>query len=235
MRLILVTAITASFVTLLFVYTARFLSEGSEHYVRPSEIQNLEAKVSASLDSIAALHRGLRDIRQQLNLRNGVKDSSSISAIEDSESMDISERLETLEDALAALSIPQSISREQRKDAFEQRIEERVTPSVVSSTLLYNDAENYFERDSGKPLGDYSDSISDALHAVEGIDLKGLDCRDTICKITYSNSEFATSAEHHNVGSELEDKLMFGTEGRAVELRYANDSMGNNVIYAQVK
>lgn len=235
MRTILVTAITASFVTLLCVFGMRLLLEDAEHYDRPSELQNLEAKVNASLDSISALHMELQDVRQQLSLRTDVKDSSSVVAIEDSEYKVLSERLATVEDDLAALSIPRTISREQRKDAFERRVEEHAISPEVSSTLLYADAENYFESDSGRPLGGYTDSIDDALHAVEGIDLKGVDCRDTICKITYSKSESATSDEHYDVDSDLEDRLMFGIEGREVELRYANDSMGNNVIYAQVK
>lgn len=200
-----------------------------------SVIGDLADKADSNLVSIIALRSELRDLRDLSNSKNPPITGEPIIASSDSGIKDLMERLEIVEEALTKLSPSMPLSTEQRIATFDMQMKARAIPTEVSVIEQYQNSESYFESDAGKPLGDYENAIDDSLHSVEGIDVKGVDCRDTICKITYSKSESVTSQEQGDVDSNLADKLMFGVEGRVVELRYANDTMGNNVIYAELK
>ena len=235
MKVIITTALVASFLTLLCVFVIQFPRDDSLSYPPTPAINDLTAQVQSNLDSITALSSELRHIRDLLEVSNRLSFENSALTVNDSDNKDLVKRLEAIEVNLAELSKSKSLTSEERKKAFDLQMKERSIPTEVLATQVYQNTESHFERDSGKPLGDYSNSIEDAIHSVDGIDVKGVDCGETICKITYSKSESLTSLEEGDVDSDLADKLMFGAEGRVVELKYADDSMGNRVIYAELK
>jgi len=222
-------------VTLLCVFGIQFTLNRSEFQELTSTIDDLTAKVNANLDTIAALSLELRHHQDTSIEKNTFKAENTYPNVNISENEKLIERLESVEDALAKLSITKSMTSENRKAAFELHIKERVLTNDILEAQAYTNTENYFENHSGRPIGEYSDSIADAIHSVDGIDLQSVECKKSICKITYNNSSSIVSQEGDDLNSYLADKLMFGLEGQAVELRYANDELGNQIIYAEVK
>lgn len=234
MKTLYFAATTASTVTLLCVIGVQLALKDSEQQLLSAAIGDLEAMVSANADKISDLSVQQRYLRDSLSTKGAfivenVAQSPSISADED-----YIERLESVEDALEKLSAPRSLTPEMRKTALESHIRERSISSDVLDAHTYTKAETYFESHSGQPIGNYSDSIENAIHSVGGIEPQSVVCRTSICKITYRSSSFATENDD-DLDSSFADELMFGVDGRTVELRYAKDELGNQVIYAEVK
>lgn len=97
-------------------------------------------------------------------------------------------------------------------------------------------AESDFESDSGDtPIGEYSDSLSETLQAVNGVDVRAMDCRNSICRVTYSKSESLSPEELADIDAELIDKMAFGVEGHNVDLTHASDEYGNKIVYIQLR
>lgn len=235
MRVIVVAAITAAITTPLSFVGFQYLFKTSTPGIPPSAIGELTAQIASNQSLISALRKELRDMQDLSNMRGNFGTADAAVAHPDSINDDLLERLETIEKALAKPSTVQSTTGEQRKAVFDVHMKEHSLPREVLATQVYASAESHFENDAGKPLGNYASAIDDALHSVDGIDLMGVDCRESICKITYGNSTSISQQEQSDIDSVLADQLMFGAEGRMVELRYANDSIGNNVIYAELK
>ena len=98
--------------------------------------------------------------------------------------------------------------------------------------------EEAFEADAGEPLGDTIDNISDVLHSSDDlVEIRDLDCRQSVCKITYTASigdpsSMGRNSEGDNV---LIDRLTDGAPGADFDISHARDDQGNSVMYSQLR
>lgn len=214
----------------------QFATEDGGPYASTSEAEKLSVGVEGNTEAITSLRLEILAIRDLMNLKEVSLKSVATATMYD-EPDDLTERIQALEDVVEALSSSKYGSINKASDSPQGRIIHRLSELTESSALQQNPvAESAFENDSGVvPLNDYTDSLEGALHAVDSIDVKGMDCRDTICKITYSNSESLTAEEENDSEIELMEKLIDGVQGRDLDIRYAKDGQGNHVMYVQLQ
>jgi hypothetical protein len=183
-----------------------------------------------SLAAINALRTELHELRRELrSLQSAYVSSSSAGEMKPAA---WASRLATLEASLEELSSTPPADTGQTQDSIISAL--AVAPEAAAETAAENQralAESAFEADNGKPLGDYTATIDTALHAAQGIQVTSTDCRNSICKITYTKSPSATQ----DSDPELVDRLSQAMPGRDVELLYANDAYGNDVVYIQLR
>mgnify|MGYP003625967284 CR=1 FL=1 len=228
-------AVTASIVAVVATLGLQFIFDTSRSGIAESELQQLNKTVLANRDSMSLLRSDLQELRQLLHVQTAGATPPRRPSADPSVDVALTDRLDAIEQRLSQVLTAQHMSPAQRKESLKSQLRDRVSSPDASANAAYLAAESHFESDSGKPLGDYPDRIKDSLHLVDGIDLKGVDCLDTICRITYATSSSLTESEQQTATTAIEDSLLFGAEGRVVELRYASDSSGNRVIYAQIK
>jgi len=228
-------ALTAAVVAAACVVLVQFALEGPEHGSPDARLDTLTTEVGDHTRALSALRTELLDIRRQLSAADRAVTASDGATNEVSATADISARLAALEHSLARLSAEQTASVDQRREDFARRIADRsASPAAMTATAGYAAAEEAFNLDSGKPLAQYTDAIEQTLHGVDSIELQGLECRESICKITYRPSASLTPQERSDAESALADELMFGINGQSVELTYATDAHGQNLVYVKV-
>ncbi len=228
-------ALTAAIVTVACVVLLQFAREGPEQPAAGARLDTLAAEVGDHARALSALQTELRDLRRQLSAASLAATASGVPSNEVSVAADISARLAAVEQSLAGLSASKSESLDQRREQFAQRLRDRTTsPAAMTATAGYAAAEEEYNQDSGKPLAQYTDAIEETLHGVDSIELQGLECRESICKITYRPSALLTPQERSDAASALADQLMFGINGQSVELTYATDAHGQNLVYLKV-
>lgn len=236
MKNFVVSAITALLVALICFVGLRFTLESQN--ASPSSLKpgDFASGIKANLDSIAALQGELREIRTQVNQTGRLYEGESPDTVHISDANHLIERIEALEEALKETSIVESTGGKAQSDVRNKQFAESLSQtSELSTSNQVGVLESDFEADSGIPLGDYADSIGETLYLVEGLHVSGMDCRDTICKVTYSKPELLGSQADSDGTSELVDKLVQASNGREVEIRYAKDPSGDEVMYIQLR
>lgn len=237
MRRIAILAITVLLVVVVIALVSQLLHRNSEYPGATVDVRNLAVAIKKNSESIALLSAEVRELHGLLGQKDSlVKEGASAGG--DVVFEGLVDRVDRVEVAIEELSSVGIAPVKKSGAGIEKQFSERVrSPAEISS---YNQnrhalAEADFEQDSGTSLGDFTHSLDDALHAVEGIDVSDVSCRDTICKVTYSRTE---SLEVHNESGEtldLVDKLALDTVGREVDVRYVKDSFGSNVMYIQLR
>ncbi|MEM9255901.1 MAG: hypothetical protein AAGA91_10650 [Pseudomonadota bacterium] len=99
-------------------------------------------------------------------------------------------------------------------------------------------AESAFSADSGTPLDQQSQAIiAETFHSAEWADLHSMDCRTSICKITYSQSTAAPIDGVTDDDAELELIKRIGSDlgEDNLDIRFARDEQGNDVMYVQIR
>jgi hypothetical protein len=145
-------------------------------------------------------------------------------------------KIERLEGAVAELTTTRQVeARAVAEESIEPMIKLSPRATELSEARRYAAAESSFEADSGRPLGDYEDAIGDALHSAGTIEVQNIDCRETSCRVTYSKAGTRASADWLDGDRELVDTLASDAQGHAVEIRYASDPSGNDVMYIQLR
>jgi hypothetical protein len=197
----------------------------------------LAALIGANVESIEMLQRQVLELRDQLARteapasRGGVFDGGA-------ESAGLAQRLDEMEYTLSELSASGPVTAAKNGAALEQKLTQVSRLSAEGSSFSYDNsagAEIDFENDAGVSLGDNAETIADTLYTAEGIDISGMECRDTMCKVTYSQSGSFQSRDAVDDGFELVDRLAEATNGREVEVRYGSDSAGKKVMYIQMR
>jgi len=90
--------------------------------------------------------------------------------------------------------------------------------------------------DCNPTLGGFDSSIEEVIQKLGGIQAQGIDCRNTICKVTYADDEdlSSESTDSEELDWHLMEKLLERSGGKRVDIRYANDSFGNKNMYIQL-
>ena len=237
MKQVAITGITASLVSMLCFLGLQLCEETPRNYSSTIKPQALALALNKSEESIAFLKSKIAAMELQL-IQNGNRIKTNIGADRDTGYEDLLDRMDEMERSVSQLAL--SGDEQARKDSslIEKRLSERmrrsseISQSGQSQNLM---AESDFETDSGNPLGDFSNSIGEALHSVEGVEVNGMDCRDTICKVSYSEKELFDPQEEVDTRSDIVDKLSQAAIGRTVEVSYASDTSGNTVMYIQLR
>lgn len=224
---------TSVIVTLSVFLALQFLQkDGAETrfpiLVAESEVSSLDLQAQIILlkSEIQRLHKRLEGFKHQQEIKATTRDQAN-SALFD-------KRIVQIELALDKLSSDAAVSRLKNNHVVPERMSERMDQHREVLTEQRRElVEAQFERDSGLPLGDFSDSIEDVIHQIDGIQAQGIDCRNTICKVTYAaGNELTTESE--DADWQLMEQLLERSGGRQVDIRYANDSFGNNTMYIQL-
>ena len=118
------------------------------------------------------------------------------------------------------------------RDLSEHRTQSREMAALASNEL----AEQEFAMDSGMALDGFAESIEEVAHEVDGLDIKGMECGNSICRISYAESDVvATGEDSADPQWELMEKLLDRAQGRRVDIRHAVDAAGNRAMYIQLE
>lgn len=236
MKQVAVSAVTACLVALLCLFAFQTARESAATAGRDGAAYLRERDFDARAESLVELRLQLAEIRREIALNAGICGDT---APEDRRlsGRSMLTRIEGLEDAVAELTTNRGIEgRTSVADVVAVPIVQ-VSPgdTELSNARQYATAEASFEADRGIPLGDYEDTIGDALHRAGAIEVHSTDCRTTICKVTYSKTEAPESPGSPEGEQELVDTLARDARGQDVEIRYASDPSGNDVMYIQLR
>ena len=237
MRHIVTSAITATLVSLVCVLALQVTYEPQgTGPTAGSRIEEVAEGVERNLDSIIMLRSELFEIRNELSQHFtlfGRETGTDLSASPENE---LIARIELLEASIKNLSPTEMLSSSPNRDVIrEQYIDSLRESNEIAASSQINLLESNFENDSGIPLGNYSELIGDTLHALDSIVIKGIDCRNTACKVTYSKTNSLESQEVSEERFELVDQLAQSAGGHDVDVRYAKDHFGNEVMYIQLR
>jgi hypothetical protein len=111
--------------------------------------------------------------------------------------------------------------------------------SIERSIYQPNQAgEDAFESDDGRPLGEHEEQILEAFFsATDLIELQDMNCRKSICRITYKS--LPADSPDMGPGNEstilLTERLLDHVRGVDLVLRHGKDAMGQGVMYLQIK
>ena len=238
MKQIAITGIAVLLVSMLCFFGLNLFEERAGHYGSAIKLQDLALALKRNRESINSLESTIIEIQRQLDQQDS-RIKANIGPDTDAEYKGLLDTVDELELTVAklALSADQSF-RKRDGSLIEKRLSERLRRSVEiaqdhqSQNVI---AESDFEADSGKPLGDFQNSIGEALHSVTGIEVSGTVCRDTICKVNYVENDLSGSRDEADIRSDLVDTLSQAAIGSAVEVSYANDASGNPVMYIQLR
>lgn len=232
-RVILVSVATATAVSVLFFMV--FHSDGQW------EKQLLEQAQPASSDgfareSVSKLKLDIEQLRDQIARVNdilintpGTKDQSAAG--------DQVARIQALEAAVEGiLHDGQGARRKPGRSSSSRILATGRQSGEIQELERIALAEQEFESDTGLQLGDFDDSVEEAIYQVDGIELKGMDCRNSICKVSYRSRE-PTSADLEGVDPEWElmEQLLARSNGKRVDIRHTTDVLGNKTMYIQLK
>lgn len=225
MRNLLVSALVSSIVALSIVMAFHFsYNDGMRDNSTIPMVESATAN-SASESQFTSLKNEIELIRNRMNRYEAASgDQESLIMFD--------KRIAQIE--LALDELPSNASRGGAKNGqiAPQRMSERMdqTREVIADQARQQ-VEAQFESDSGLPLGDFGSSIEDAIQQVDGIQAQGIDCRNTICKVSYASGDVSGSED---LDWQIMEQLLERSGGRQVDVRYANDSFGNSNMYIQL-
>lgn len=202
--------------------------------VRTAELKQAEATTTLLIRN---LHSEVSDVRAQLRqYANSSNTANTVFAKEDSGSEELLQRVASLEDTIHKLSLRKSPNQKNGdSDSYHSLLSQSDQQSgEISALNRHALAETAFNSDSGVPLGKYADSVEAGVHETASVEVQDLECRTSICKVTFSVNDSAT-AELADGRSEVVDQLISRADGREVDIQHANDVYGNKVMYVQLR
>jgi len=187
------------------------------------------AAFSAIRDQLTALAQSVEVLSHSVNARADLASDGPFLA-----------RFNELEERLAELE--QEVSKRTAGD--HEPVDQRSVAEVLSQVRPIEEyrpskgGETAFEVDEGKPLGGYSDAIYDSFHELaDVVELHDFQCKQSICKITYSggDTQYDRFAESEDPGALLIDNLSDKLGGSGLDIRFAREADGNQIMYVQLR
>jgi hypothetical protein len=199
---------------------------------------DLESLIERNTLSVSA-------IRDEISLTKKISDSPVGTG--ESESIKIQVKLKALEARISALeNSTDTLNGRVNDDAalqiagtggsFDNRIREELESRSIYMPNTFG--ETVFENDEGKPLGDNADTVSDVFYDIgDSIQLSSLDCKESVCKVSYSHvrDENNETASYDDPNSDIVDRLVEGFGGADLDISYARNADGDDVMYIQVQ
>ena len=120
------------------------------------------------------------------------------------------------------------------QQTFEQFRAQQIPRPIQPAEYTENPgAEELFAADAGAPLDkEAQDTIGEVFRASDNVNVQDIYCKNSICKITYSKSQSGMDAGDDSDFA-LIDQLTDGLGGTGLDIRYAKDEHGNDVMYVQ--
>lgn len=233
MKHLVLPVIAASFVSIAFNLGLQLTRDKDPPDFSAHKVNELTAAVDINVSSIASLRSELGEVRDHLTGICGQM-TGQAHAIAEAEINNLLKRVESIEDSVDTLSDARpggSLPGKNGGDGLATFLAKN-SPSAAENTAVF---ESDFEADSGEPLGNFSDSIDEALHSIEGIEVTGVDCRTSVCKVSYSKPERTDSQEEFDSEDELVNRLAVSAPGRGVEVRYDKDAYGEDIMYIMLR
>ena len=228
--------ITASLVSAAWLFAFQPVQHSGVTAGRDDAAEVERARINANSASIGGLRQELAGIRREFALIGGTDNGTIATERQAPTGHSLERRIERLESAVADLRATRpGVDRAVADKSIEPMFRLSPRSTELSDARHYAIAESSFEADGGTPLGDYEDAIGAALHRAGAIEVQNMNCRKTICRVTYSKTGTRASADRLEEEQELVDILAGDAQGRAVEIRYASDSSGNDVMYIQLQ
>ncbi|MEM1154113.1 MAG: hypothetical protein AAGI44_08220 [Pseudomonadota bacterium] len=110
--------------------------------------------------------------------------------------------------------------------------DEMITQTPEEDTYLI--FERQFEDDLGTSMGAKQEILGDVLHSRNDLNVSAIDCRSSMCRITYENSTSNDPRFPMNSNSELVDELVAVMGGEGVELSFAKSPSGEQLIFMRL-
>lgn len=233
MRGQIVTALVSSATTLSILVVMYFYSRDGtlERLFAPASLESttsavaLRPKITSLESEIGELRNSVDSFRRSYALGNTSKDREGLDKLH--------QRISKLESHLEHMSNVQ-YSKKQigsgKPTATRDRIEQA---TEVTTEQRREAAEAQFYRDDGLPLGEFSQSIEYVIHELSEIQAQGIDCRNTICKVTYATVD-ERSSDSEDWEWELMENLLEHSAGKLVDIRYVKNSFGADTMYIQL-
>ena len=232
------TSLTTSLLLAVSLFLGYKYFQGAGELERLSDrMEELKKAEATSTLLIRNLHSEVSDIRAQLRqYANSSNTANTVFAKEDGRSGELLQRVESLEGVIHELSLRQSpVQKNGDSNGHHTLVSQSDLQSGEMSGLKRHAlAETVFNSDSGVPLGKYVDSVEAGVNETASVEVRDLECRTSICKVTFSVNDSA-NAELADGRSEMVDQLISRAEGREVEIQHANDVYGNKVMYVQLR
>lgn len=153
--------------------------------------------------------------------------------------MEIRNRLDALEHVVDYLPQTRREGREYESAVAPGRqLGQRGAQPVTRLNYVPNaPAEQAFESDVGAPLDEQSYAqIADVFHAFDSVNASDISCKSSVCRVTYSkaNPSGAHSVASDEVDFSLVEKLSESLGVDDLDVRYARDEQGSEVMYIQL-
>ena len=201
-----------------------------------SEQERLEASVRDIDAQLALLQAQLAELARKLELlaADGLADQRPAPS-----HVDVSQRLDALEQSITDISRRSDVvDKSERARVREEMAERYRNPQPIQQALYTENtaALDIFERDSGVPLDTHAEqAIAEVFHASDYVNMQQIYCKKSLCKVTYSRTDSdpqgAVSADERDFAllDQLGDELGWDD----LDVRYARDEQGNDVMYVQ--
>lgn len=232
MKQVITAAFTAGSVSLALVL---FLSPAQEIGGLDFKVEQLAKVSETNTENISQLLAETSRFRDSSKYKEHLA-SPSIRSKDSVDSAKFAERISALEIELGELQSSSSTKPVESEKVFREVYSQARQQYFESGSNPHDGlAESEFEKDAGLALGNYSRSIEETLHSIPDIEVSALECKNTICKATYSHIQSVYPDDSVDDGFDVVDKLAQSIEGYSVEVRYTTDPFGNRVMYLQLK
>lgn len=196
----------------------------------------IESRLDRSDRELAELRRQLREIQTAMLPARRAQAPEASPAQNDS---DLESRIAALESALgdASRQTP-GPARYLEKRRPRASTEPASTTPGAPGYEQGSSAEATFEEDAGKPFGESSDGVMGAfLAAGDDISVSDVFCKKTICKVTYSHAQSNPDGDSalDDPGPAIVDRLVDSFGGAPLDIRYAKNADGGDVMYIQLR
>ncbi|MEM9151504.1 MAG: hypothetical protein AAGB19_13765 [Cyanobacteria bacterium P01_F01_bin.3] len=113
-------------------------------------------------------------------------------------------------------------------DRFDEMITQ--TPEVDTYLIF----EQQFEDDLGSSMGAKQEILGDILHGRNDLNISAIDCRSSMCRITYEGSTLTYPMSPESSNSELVDQLVAVMGGQGVELSFTQSPSGEQLMFMRL-
>lgn len=231
---VLLLAVT-SFLLVSYCISLRTQVATREHAISNTELRNLETSIREVGAKVVLFQAQLAQLAvkfEQLPAHH------SVAQLPTENHSDVLDRLDVLEQRIENISRDNDVAYLSERARVRDEMTESHRPQPIQQAVYTEnpEAKELFETDSGIPLDEHTEeAIAEVFHASDNINMQQIYCKSSVCKITYSkpsndlHGTVANDESDFTLIDQLSDELGWGD----LDVRYARDEQGNDVMYVQ--
>ncbi|MEM6582571.1 MAG: hypothetical protein AAF699_14935 [Pseudomonadota bacterium] len=220
MKAFLLSAALASVISLAWISWLGGPAPGSEH--------SLAQETANQWVAIAQIQKELEELRAEIP-------HSSIQGVESSPQAHLN-ALEQMQKQIDG--IQHSIDSQETEPTVLRDGDSAYRPGKATNQNqefeTYLHFERQFDSDEGTSLGEGEEVIEQVLHGRPDIAVSAIQCRASICRVSYEESPQSHSPLSQDSDLELVDELVSAMNGQTVELSYAKGPSGERLMYMRL-